>query len=87
MLFPVMVDTKLREGSMSSRFFVREQSTQIICTRHTPSAYDIYIKISIMLWLQCGMLSPCHCKTILIPRLHVLVNPHQHGHFLSTTLQ
>ena len=24
MLFPVMVDTKLREGSMSNRFFVRE---------------------------------------------------------------
>ena len=37
MLFPVMVDTKLRERSMSSRFFVRDQSTRIICTRHTPS--------------------------------------------------
>ena len=34
-----MVDTKLRKGLMSSRFFVREQSTQIICTRHTPT-YD-----------------------------------------------
>ena len=37
MLFPVMVDTKLREGLMSSRFFDHEQSTQIICTRHTRS--------------------------------------------------
>ena len=37
MLVPEMVDTKLREGSMSSRFFLREQSTQIICTRHTPT--------------------------------------------------
>ena len=40
MLFPVMVDTKLREGLMLSRFFVRKQSTQIICTRHTP-IYDL----------------------------------------------
>ena len=41
MLVPVMVDTKLREGSMSSRFFVREQSTRIICTRHTLSYSDL----------------------------------------------
>ena len=41
MLFPVMADTKLREGSMLSRFFVCEQSTQIICTRHTPMLYTI----------------------------------------------
>ena len=37
MSFPVEVDTKLREGSMSSRVFICEQSTRIICTRHTPS--------------------------------------------------
>ena len=36
MLFSVMVDTKPREGSMSSRFFVRKELTRIICTRHTP---------------------------------------------------
>ena len=35
--FPVMFDTKLRDGSMLSRFFVHEQSTQIICTSHTPT--------------------------------------------------
>ena len=32
MLFPVMLDTKLCEGSMLS-----EQSTRIICTHHTPN--------------------------------------------------
>ena len=37
MSFPVMVDTKCREGSMSSQVFICEQSTRIICTRHTPS--------------------------------------------------
>ena len=44
MLFPVMVDTKLREGSMSSRFFVREQSTRIICARHTFSRHSTTYK-------------------------------------------
>ena len=38
MSFPVMVDTKCREGSMSSRVFICEQSTRIICTRHTPNS-------------------------------------------------
>ena len=37
MSFPVMVDTKCCEGSMSSRVFICEQLTRIICTRHTPS--------------------------------------------------
>ena len=39
MSFPVEVDTKLREGlhSMSSRVFICEHSTQIICTHHTPT--------------------------------------------------
>ena len=39
MSFPVMVDTKCCEGSMSSRVFICEQSTQIIYTHHTPKAY------------------------------------------------
>ena len=37
MLVPVMVDTKLHDGSMSSRFFFCEQSTRIICAGHTPT--------------------------------------------------
>ena len=44
MLVPVMVDTKLREGSMSSRLFVPKQSTRIICTCHTPS-YNLYLQV------------------------------------------
>ena len=50
MLVPVMVDTKLREGLMLSRFFVREQSTRIIFTRHIPTGYldarEIFYKTS-----------------------------------------
>ena len=52
MLFPVMVDTKLCEGSMSSRFFVREQSTPIICTRHTPSVHKVDTKYQWKLMLK-----------------------------------
>ena len=37
MSFPVEVDTKLREGLMSSRVFICEESTQIICIHHTPN--------------------------------------------------
>ena len=49
MLFPVMVDTKLREGLMSSRIFVREQSTRIICTRHTPkNIYICHVQLGIL---------------------------------------
>ena len=39
MLFPVQVDTKLREGLMSSRVFSCEHLTRIICTRQTPNVY------------------------------------------------
>ena len=40
MSFPVMVDTKCPEGAMSSRVFICEQSTRVICTRHTPILKD-----------------------------------------------
>ena len=53
MLFPVMVDTKLREGLMSSRIFVREQSTRIICTRHTPK--NIYMSCTTWNFVQLGI--------------------------------
>ena len=41
MSFPVEVNTKIREGSMSSQIFICEQSMQIICTCHTPSPFKI----------------------------------------------
>ena len=53
MSHPVMVDTKCREGSMSSRVFICEQSTRIICTRHTPNlkAFNIH-----RIWFSYGYL-------------------------------
>ena len=46
MSFPVKVDTKLCEGSMSSQVFICEQSTLIICTRHTPTKLLSYYSVS-----------------------------------------
>ena len=44
MLFPVKVDTKLREDSMSSRVFICEHLTRIICTPHTPNYETTSVK-------------------------------------------
>ena len=45
MLFSAEVDTKLCEGSITSRVFICKQTTRIIYTRHTPRYFWLILSI------------------------------------------